>query len=932
MPDLTPDAPDVVAQAPQSKVGGDAFARPQAVGLSPGLEALGAGLEDLAVPLAKAQAADDVASGSSDPTKPGVVRDADGTPQAATPGSSFILGRAGDAYNEAAKVGYQAKYSAAISQQLTDFHAAAQAKNDPQQFLTVANAYAEQIREANPGALGNALAAQTHNEASQRYAGLVEQKASLDLHDDLQAVQTHISSLNNDLTVMAQKGLVGTDEYNSELDQLNRSYDALAGNPRFGYTPDKIAAEKARATSMLDGEFITGRIDDTFNKKGKAAAFDAVKTGIDENQDLKVSPEDRNHLHNLAMARLSYLSQEQTSALAAMRPLIDSQTKKLVAGNLGPDRVSDQELDGTLQQLDGMGAIKEAQELRAAVTVSSRMQAVRNLPPDQRAAALLGPGPGPGAGGSEQQAMDFFQSKGWTPAQAAGIVGNLARESGLNAGALNKGDGSDGSDSIGIGQWNGSRAVALKQFATQQGRSPNDFNTQLAFVQHELETSEGNAATMLRGATTPKDAASAFALGYERPQGFLTGDISKVSGGLDRVNNAVRLADGGASSSIVAPQSTQQQPFTDAEAQANPWLRTAYRQALQVDGAQQVAFATAQFKTLENNIKFTGNPGPAIIGPAATVLQIADQHPELAPQAAKLRGALAGQPAGFAAAGTPDGGATLLDHVNDVVRAAPGSLLALSYGEHAKAGVEAGRKMLADDHNEYAVQAQWIPQRPAPLAFGPPGTPVADMVQGLVPAMVQRGAGANEVTTHVGVPTPLFPKSELPMVKSIAVNGTADQQLALATSIVNANVTQPVLKATIAQLGASKETQPLAAAGNVYKDNPEVAHNIIVGANLMRADPKLAPNKDDFPSAFAAKLSFNDLPGTQAREQMDTAIQAAYAKASADANDTTGILNQARLDKAVEDVTGGLATHRGAPLSAPGTARAKPVSTAPCAP
>ena len=60
-------------------------------------------------------------------------------------------------------------------------------------------------------------------------------------------------------------------------------------------------------------------------------------------------------------------------------------------------------------------------------------------------------------------AYSYFRSQGWSPAQASGIVGNLMAESGvqLNPNSRNPGDGTDGSDSIGIAQWNSSRAQNL---------------------------------------------------------------------------------------------------------------------------------------------------------------------------------------------------------------------------------------------------------------------------------------------------------------------------------------------------------------------------------------------------------------------------------------------------------------------------------------
>lgn len=115
-------------------------------------------------------------------------------------------------------------------------------------------------------------------------------------------------------------------------------------------------------------------------------------------------------------------------------------------------------------------------------------------------------------------ALDYFQKQGWTKEQAAGIVGNLMAESTLNTGALNAGDGADGSNSIGIAQWNSDRAKNLKAFAEQNHTDWRDFGTQLAFVQHELTHTESGAASLLKNAKDVKSATEAMIM-YERPAG-----------------------------------------------------------------------------------------------------------------------------------------------------------------------------------------------------------------------------------------------------------------------------------------------------------------------------------------------------------------------------------------------------------------------------
>ena len=904
-----PEAQLALSDQPKTQIDSAVFNRPLQVGIASGLEQLGSGAEDLADNLAKTKAQDDLKA---------VTLDANGMPQVATAENSVILGRAGNDYQDAMLQGNKAMLASKISSDVIDIHALY--PNDAPAFQTAVKAKAAAYQSMYPGALGNSLADMTNSLGAQHYANIVENDITLGTRKSLQAITTQIDDTNSKLRVLARQGATDTDPYRELQAHLSDSYDALGRNKSFGYSQEKIDSEKAHAMDMLNGEYIIGRIDDTFTKKGRAAAFDAIKTGIDDNPNLDISDAERNHLHNYGVSRLSYLSAEQTSNLAALKPTMDMQIKALQSGNGGPDAVSDRELDQTSTQLRSLGAFKEAQELDGARIAADRTAAFRNLAPDQKASVLFGAADagvgGPIASGinSESGALQYFVSKGWTQAQAAGIVGNLVHESGggrLNPGALNPGDGSDGSDSIGIGQWNGTRAAALKTFAAAQGKPVGDLGTQLAFVQHELETSESPAAARLRGASTPQDAAAAFAFGYERPQGFQTGDINQVRGGQNRVDQANRLAGGGASQTTIASVG---QPFTDAEAEQNPWLRTAYRQQIQIDDATQVRFAKAQFETIENSFKYAGNPGPEIVGPAATVLQIADRFPDqLGPQAAKLRGALAGQGAGFSAAGSPDGGNNLLSAVDETVRQNPGSLLTQAVAEHVKAGNTAGKDLLARDQFEYGVQAEWLKRKPAPIDLSSPQGLAA-----LPQAIQEHGQAAAIIASHQNVAArPAFTEAELPQIKSIMTNGTTDQRTALLGSIAGANMSEPVLKATLGQLGKSEETMPLAVAGGIAKDDPGTARGIIEGQALKQVEPKLAPSKDDFPGEFAKALPFNDFPQTAVRLGLDSAVQSYYAKLSASAGDTTGVLSAPRLQSAIDAVTGGIVEHRGSNIIAP---------------
>lgn len=157
-----------------------------------------------------------------------------------------------------------------------------------------------------------------------------------------------------------------------------------------------------------------------------------------------------------------------------------------------------------------------------------------------------------------QYAFDYFVKQGWTPVQAAAIVGNLQQESGmgLNTDALNPHDAGRNKPSKGIAQWNRERLANLTAFANQTGRPWNDLNTQLDFVQHELSGAESGVAARLKGAKDIKSATAAF-IGYERPQGWTPQNPMAGHGFNNRLNNAVALLGGSAGSTddpSISPQ------------------------------------------------------------------------------------------------------------------------------------------------------------------------------------------------------------------------------------------------------------------------------------------------------------------------------------------------------------------------------------------
>lgn len=110
----------------------------------------------------------------------------------------------------------------------------------------------------------------------------------------------------------------------------------------------------------------------------------------------------------------------------------------------------------------------------------------------------------------------FFEAKGYSPEAASALAGHAQAESGFNPAAVNPRDGRDGSDSVGIFQWNADRAKAFRKFAADNKLDPQKRSTQLEFAAWELDNTEGEAGKRLKSAKSLEDASKAV-FGYLRP-------------------------------------------------------------------------------------------------------------------------------------------------------------------------------------------------------------------------------------------------------------------------------------------------------------------------------------------------------------------------------------------------------------------------------
>lgn len=112
----------------------------------------------------------------------------------------------------------------------------------------------------------------------------------------------------------------------------------------------------------------------------------------------------------------------------------------------------------------------------------------------------------------ERQAYAFYISKGWTPEQAIGIVGNLKHESNFDTTVLGT---ADDKGSRAIAQWHGDRLKLLK---SKYGEKWTDFKNQLEFVDWELRNTHKSAGDRLKNSKGVWEAGRIVSDDYEIPK------------------------------------------------------------------------------------------------------------------------------------------------------------------------------------------------------------------------------------------------------------------------------------------------------------------------------------------------------------------------------------------------------------------------------
>lgn len=194
------------------------------------------------------------------------------------------------------------------------------------------------------------------------------------------------------------------------------------------------------------------------------------------------------------------------------------------------------------------------------------------------------------ANNAAEYARDWLVKKGYTPHAAAAMAGHGVQESGLNPTARG-----DNGTAFGAFQWRGDRLAGLYSFARAAGQDPNSLDTQLGYLDRELNTTERRAGDALRASTDVRGATRAGMM-FERPAGYTPGNPEAGHGWANRFGEASRLA-GTPAMPSGAPTTATLDPRMVAPSvlpEAPPALAAAFVQPPDDEGARQRAVAVAQ--------------------------------------------------------------------------------------------------------------------------------------------------------------------------------------------------------------------------------------------------------------------------------------------------------------------------------------------------
>lgn len=814
-----------------------------------------------------------------------VTRDADGNVQVDNPP---LVGDAAIAFHQAVKVAAVADGEGVLKRD--DIALRQEHRDDPNGYVAAAESYKkekiQQYTEAAGADVGITLGKIIDGQTTLTYRGLLNEHERLTMQRADASIQSGITSATDDLTAMARGGVTSGPAWDAAKDKIATLTQQRVNNPRLAYPPEQAAFDLQHLDSTLKANAFLNHIDQTYKGQdpdtgGARGALEQAKSILTD-PAIKLSGPEREQYYHRAVGEIRANEAIRKQDIVEARASFNELTLASAAGaRIDPNQVEQVASAFRAAGDPGSAARVYSSFIRKPLNDDFGRQPLADQ--TKQLTALQG-------ANAAAAAHAFFTSRGYSPEQSAGIVGNLVHESGMDPAALG-----DSGTSGGLAQFHNERLAALKAFAAEKGKPATDFQTQLEFIEKELATTEAPTRAKLLAARTPEEAAKAF-IDYERPQGWTPENPAGGMGFSSRVSMARAVFEGKPADMSMGPA-------------GSAWL--AANRKSQVDDA-----ATTQWKTVMTDYAKDGTrPSLKAVNDIVVAARATGNAALLDAIAADAdRMDLSGS---FSRASLPDQHATLTGMQTAAAggQLSPGSASVMKDLERRSAAITKGL-----DDNPISTAVTNFPDKLKP----PPALDFSND-QALAAGIRVRGGIAQFASQNWQVP----PVSALDAAEVQQVQAQlANPDPAVKGKIFNALSALPedVRNATLAKIGAGRpDLMVSVAAGSMMKSAPDVASSIIQGQTAIKANLGYVPKEGDtslkegldqhLPAAMFSRESRLDASGRYAVAH--GLVTARYADLSRLSADTSGKFDPKRLDQAVNDVTGGILDHNGGKLIAP---------------
>ncbi|NUB27729.1 hypothetical protein GAY30_23025 [Azospirillum brasilense] len=738
-------------------------------------------------------------------------------------------------------------------------------RENPDAFRNEWDGYRKGVIKSSPGPFAKQIDIMLQEEGNRGLGVVLNAKHSRDERLARQSTTALLKQSSDDVIGLAMAGRVGTPEY-QEARQKHQA--KLAAAVSSGLLADD---EAAIALEDLDGQaagqHALALITPTYAERGADATRKWIRGEL-LNPELRLRPAQRIALENRADAHIAQMERgrkaDLTEARAAARELGTSLTAGL---DVPPETVEE-----VATRLTAAGGAREAAALRATHVRSGLLADLRSLPLDQ----LL------------ERAGKITASMGLGLADR--IIGAEWSPTGP--------DKNPNSTAAGPGQFRNSTWVStLRKHAPELAAGKTD-----------------EQVLALRDSGTPQERR---ALHVRMVDGYAADNRAYLAGkGLPTDDGAVYLSHflgaGGAETVLRASEDRPMESLVSADViKANPFLKEMTAGDVRDWAAEKVSAvpaldprlfsgvaklagerAHAQWSEVETGLNQGIQPTRAVVETIMNGATLAKDYPLLERIATRLDRASTVERLGPATPAQQQAAVDALDQRERAQGLGPedaGMLVAL------RKLVGSTREGLKRDPLGLAVERGVVPALP-PVPWGDP----AGAVQAL--AVRQRAAVMTSEQYSLG-PQSVFRPDELTALKAAWDQGDAKARAGLVGTLARALDGQH-LTATLEKVAGDNPV--FAAAGMIYRQNPELGTSIVRGQSHIEADKKMLPPDKDVRGTVSEFLGTAASSMPQARSAIERAALARYADLSAAAQDFSGAMDSTRMIQALRDVTGGV--------------------------